>query len=304
MFTRRRALLLVVGLALGSRTAAAQELEPRLYSNSPVGLNFLLVGYAFSVGGLSLGPELPIESADLQINAGVLAYARVLDLWGASGKIDVVVPYVKLQGTAIAEGERVERRVSGLGDARFRLSINFYGAPALSTKEFEAYHRDLVVGASVQVSAPIGDYDPSRLVNLGSHRWWIRSELGVSKALDPITLDITGEATFFTDNDDFFGGRTLAQAPIYAVQAHVSFELGGGAWAALSATYYVGGRATIDGQASPVELGNLRAGALLAVPVTRHHSIKLDASRGIVTRTGADFLIAGVAWQYRWGAGY
>jgi hypothetical protein len=78
------ALALGIGLMLAAPTARAQELEPRLFSNSPVGMNFLIVGYAYSQGGLSFDPALPIEDAKLQIHSIVFAYARALGLWGKS----------------------------------------------------------------------------------------------------------------------------------------------------------------------------------------------------------------------------
>ncbi len=65
----------------------------------------------------------------------------------------------------------------------------------------------------------------------------------------------------------------------------------------------MGGRTTIDGVRSNVELGNSRVGATLALPVDRQNSIKLHASTGVSTRTGTSFDIVGIAWQYRWGAG-
>jgi hypothetical protein len=42
----------------------------------------------------------------------------------------------------------------------------------------------------------------------------------------------------------------------------------------------------------------------VALPVDRYNSIKLNVSTGISTRTGSEFSTFGVAWQYRWGAGY
>jgi hypothetical protein len=67
-------------------------------------------------------------------------------------------------------------------------------------------------------------------------------------------------------------------------------------------TYYAGGRATIDGErGEPQE--NLRVGATLALPITRHHSVKLYASTGAIARVGGDFTTAGIAWQFRWGGG-
>jgi hypothetical protein len=46
--TRRRAMLMVLVLAAVGWEAYAQDLEPRAYANTPVGLNFLLAGYTYS----------------------------------------------------------------------------------------------------------------------------------------------------------------------------------------------------------------------------------------------------------------
>jgi len=298
--------LVVVGLALVMAPAGAhaQELEPRAYSNAPVGFNFLVAGYAYSRGGLAVDPSLPVEDAKLEIHSSLFAYGRVFGLCGKSGKFDVVLPYSKLSGTATVAGEPAEREVRGFSEPRFRLSINLYGAPALSLKEFGAYQKNLVIGASVQVTAPSGQYDSSRAVNLGNNRWSIKPDLGFSKALGAFTLDVTASATIYSDNDNYFGGKTLEQAPIYAGQAHLSYDFGRGIWASVGSTYYRGGRVTLNGDASDVELGNLRIGAILAVPIGRHHSFKLNFSRSVHTRFGSAFSIFGIGWQYRWGAGY
>ena len=81
------------------------------------------------------------------------------------------------------------------------------------------------------------------------------------------------------------------------------YNLGSGIWAALDLTYYTGGRTTIDGVEGNDLQKNVRLGATVALPVTRHHSFKLSASTGVSTRTGSDFDAVGIAWQYRWGGG-
>jgi len=96
-------LLLLALVALGTR-AAAQDLEPRAYVNTPVGLNFLLAGYGYAAGGVATDPSLPLQNAHLQVHSTFLAYARALDVWGRSGKIDVVLPYAWLSGTADVAG--------------------------------------------------------------------------------------------------------------------------------------------------------------------------------------------------------
>jgi len=283
--------------------ASAQEIEPRAYVNLPIGVNFLVAGYAHSTGGLSTDPSLPVADAHLKIDTGVLGYARSLDLWGRSGRLDVVVPYSRLSGTALVAGQPAARDVNGLGDPRLRLSMNFYGAPALSLPEFVAYRQDLVVGASMQVTAPAGQYDSGRAINLGTNRWSVKPDVGLSKAFGALLVDMTAGVTVFSANSDFFGGQKLEQAPIYSMQSNVSYTFNGGVWASLGATYYTGGRTTVNGVRKDNALNNSRTGLTVSVPVDRNHSIKLNAARGISTRTGTDFDAVSVAWQYRWGGG-
>ena len=294
------ALLCIAIFVLASSQARAAELEPRAYSNAPIGMNFLIAGYAYSKGGLSTDPASPIQDAHLNINTGVLAYARSLDVWGKSGKFDIIMPFSDLSGTALVSGQKVERNISGLNDPRFRFSVNFIGAPALSMQEFASYQQDLIVGASVQVSAPLGQYDPSRLVNIGTNRWFIKPDLGISKALGAFTLELSAGAFFFTKNDDYYGGGTLEQDPVYTTQAHITYSFGGGVWAALDATYDFGGRTTVNSVQNDDAMENSRFGATLALPVNRNYSVKLYASSGVSTRTGSDYKLAGTALQYRW----
>jgi hypothetical protein len=289
----------IAGVVVAGRARAA-DIEPRSYSNAPVGLNFLIASYAHSEGGLSTDPSSPIQEAKLSIDTALLAYARSLDLWGMSGKLDIIVPYSDLSGSALVNGKPAERNVSGLGDPRFRLSVNFIGAPALSPQEFAGYRQDLIVGASLQVAAPLGQYDPDRLVNLGTNRWFVKPEIGVSKAWGAFTLEFAGAVYLYTTNDDYYVGRTLEQDPVYSAQAHVIYSFGRGIWAALHGTYDYGGRTTIDGVRDDEVMGNSRIGATLALPVTRNNSIKLYASAGTATRTGSDYNLGGIAWQYRW----
>jgi hypothetical protein len=234
----------------------------------------------------------------------VLAYVRSLDVWGKSAKFDVILPYSSFSAQALVDGQPRERAMSGLGDPRFRFSINLFGAPALVVKEFASYQQDLIVGLSLQVSAPLGQYDNSKLLNLGNNRFSFRPELVISKAWGPWTVEVAPSVIFFTDNHGFYNGRTFAQAPIYLVQGHIIYSFPSGIWLALDGTYFTGGRTTVNGVRGDNEQTNTRAGFTLALPVDRSNSIKLAASTGISTRTGSEFSAVGVAWQYRWGAGY
>jgi hypothetical protein len=281
----------------------AQDIEPRLYSNTPVGVNFLITGYTYTEGGVAFDPSLPVSKPQLDTNSSVLGLSRALDFWGHSGKVDAIVPYTWLSGSADFEGETVDRSVSGFADPLFRVSVNLYGAPAMTLEEFGSYKQDLIVGAALQVSVPWGQYDDTRLVNIGTHRWFVKPSLGVSKTEGPWTLEATAAATFYTDNDDFYGGHTRQQDPVYSLQAHTIRGFANGIWASLSATYFTGGSTTIDGVAKHDLQRNWRVGATLAMPVNRQNSVKVYASSGVSARTGNNYNLLGIAWQYRWGGG-
>ena len=290
-------------LAAAGTGARAQDIEPRAYSNAPVGLNFAIAGIAHTRGALEFPDATRLTDAKFTTTTAVFAYARALDLWGMSGKFDAIVPYMDLSGTALYRGDPIERNVDGLIDPRFRLSINFYGAPALGLKEFRQYRQDLIVGASLQVGAPLGQYDSTRLVNIGNNRWSFKPELGVSRAIGAWTFEGKLAATIYTDNDNFFGGKHRSQDPIYSGQGNAIYSFANGVWASLDTTYYAGGRSTLDGVRGDDLLQNWRVGATLALPVDARNSIKFYASSGVFARTGNNFDLLGIAWQYRWGGG-
>ena len=296
------AFVVAMGLA-ASVTARSQSIEPRQYSNAPVGVNFLIAGYAYTQGGVAFDPALPIDHPKLETSTGVLAGARTLDLWGKSAKIDVTVPYTWLSGTADHEGQPLRRYITGLADPAVRLSVNLHGAPALTMKDFGSYHQDLIVGAALQVSVPLGQYDDTRLVNIGTNRWFFKPSIGLSKAVGPWVYEAVAAVTFYTDNNDFIRGNTRSQDPLYAAEAHVIRSFSSGVWTSLDATFYTGGATTIDGVYKRDLQRNWRVGGTLAIPVDRRNSVKLYASDDISSRTGNGYTLFGIAWQYRWGGG-
>ncbi|MBN8507249.1 MAG: transporter [Burkholderiales bacterium] len=295
--------LAAAGLAAAGPAAQAQDIEPRAYSNAPIGVNFLIGGYAYTRGGIAFDSALPAKNPQLTTSNAVLAYARVLDLRGSSGTVSAIVPYTWLSGQAELFGQTNERVVDGFADARFRAAVNLYGAPALSLKEFAAYQQDLIIGASLAMSVPTGQYDSSKLVNIGMNRYSFTAEVGASKAMGLWTLELAGGATFYTDNDDWFNGNTRSQAPLYTVHAHAIYNFPAGLWASLDATWLGGGRTTVNGVRNSDLQQNWRVGGTLTVPLNVRNSIKLYASSGVSSRTGNDYDLVGIAWQVRWGAG-
>ena len=290
-------------LLLAVSGANAQTLEPRFYSNAPIGLNFVLAGYGLSTGGLSLDPTLNVDNADLTVHTSVLAYARSFGLFGKSAKFDLVLPYAWLEGDAVLDGTPITRKSDGLADPTVRFSYNFYGAPALPMEQFKTeYSQNVVCGASMKITAPLGQYEKDKAVNIGQNRWAFSPEIGASKRIGRMLLEAAATATVYTDNDEF-QGATKEQDPLYSLQAHMVYLFRNQWWIALGATRYVGGRTTVGGIQNDDLIQSSRFGGTLAVPITKRHSLKLYGSTGVELRTGSDFDTFGVAWQYRWGGG-
>jgi len=303
-FFRNAPAALVFAFQLASVPGAiAQQLEPRAYSNLPVGLNFLLGGYAHSRGDVLLDPTIPVTNVSANVDTLVLGYVRSLDLWGKSGSAGLVLPYARISAQGDVGGQESSATRSGMADPVLRLAINLLGAPALSPEKFREYRQDTIVGASLVVSAPWGQYDGTKLVNIGTNRWSYKPEIGVSQALGAWILEGAFGVTFFSDNDDFFGGQTRKQDPLYAVQAHVIYAFNPGLWAALNTTYYAGGRTAVNGVLNNDLQQNSRWGATLSKSVDRRNSFKLYFSSGASARTGTNFTTLGFAWQHAWGAG-
>jgi hypothetical protein len=295
--------LCVAACGLAPVPVAAQDLEPRAYANTPAGMNFLVAGLAYTTGDVVTDAALALEHSRIDALLPVAAYARALDLGGRSGKFDLIVPYGCADGSTDFRGQPVERDVCGFGDPSMKLSINLYGAPTLRLAELPAYRQDLIVGVGLRIGTPLGQHDGDKLLNIGANRWSFRPEIGVSKAMGRFTLEMIAGAAVFTDNDDYFGHRDREQDPIYSLQGHLIYTLRAGAWMALNATAYEGGRTTIDGVRGDDTQRNTRIGATLTWPLGRRSSLKFAASTGATTRRGGDFDTVAVAWQYRWGAG-
>ena len=301
-FPLRRLFLSIVSVLIWiATTAGGQELEPRLYSNTPVGVNAVALSYGYSRGNVLLVPSLPLDNVDGSLNLVAFTYLRAVDLFGKAGKFEVTVPYAWGKYEGFFEEEFLTRKLVGWGDPRFRLAVNLTGAPALNVKEFADYRQKTIVGVGLQVSAPVGKYEPDRLFNLGANRWSFRPEIGVSRVWRKWFFELAGGGLFFTTNDDFFGGQVLEQKPFYAIKAHAIRPFRPGLWLAINFGYGTGGEWKVNGEPRGNIQRNYRFGCTLSLPLKGGSSIKIIGASGVATRFGSDLDAIVLAYQYTWG---
>jgi len=244
----------------------------------------------------SVDPSLPITGVDSRIDSAIVAYQQTFSLFGRTSNLQLELPYVDGTTTGQILGEAGRRDFSGLGDIKATLAINLIGAPSLTRADFQELRENPrpILGASIQIVAPTGEYAADKLINIGTNRWAIRARLGYMQPLGPKWL--VG-AWFFEDNNEFLG-ETREQEPIGAVDVSLIRRLGPGFWTSLDLNYYLGGRTIITGNRSADFQRNARAGMTLAYPFRRRHAIKMSYSTGVVTESGGDYQTIGLSYAY------
>jgi hypothetical protein len=289
-------------LLLCPAVVSGQLLEPRALTNVPVGMDFVLAGYNYTEGDILLDPSVPIEDLNAKLHTVVGAWVHAIDFFGMSGKVDVVAQFADGDWTGALAGRDSSTSRTGFGDPRVRLSVNFAGAPALRTAEFRNYRPNKVVGASLQVIAPLGQYDSSKLINLGTNRWTFRPQIGAAYWLGHWIIESYIAGWFFTENSDFYGGNRLQQYPMGAVKVHLIHTMPRRRiWMALDAGYAIGGRTVLNGEKKDTRISTFRFGVDLALPLRGGHTIKITGDTGVRHERGPDFNGITAIWQYRWG---
>ncbi len=200
-------LVALATLAVAARAVQAQEFEPRTYAIAPVNLNFIGIGYGFASGGVFMDPSLPVQGVEGDIHLVVTRYTRSLSLFRRPSKVKVILPWSSGNWDGTVENQFTVRSATGLGDVKVIVETLFHGAEVMTPQEVRDYEPGMVFGARLGLSAPTGNYDNSKAINLGTNRWGFEAELGLAAPLGKWSLEAMLGAMFFTDNDDFFGGQ-------------------------------------------------------------------------------------------------
>ena len=263
-------------------------------------MNILTVINNVSWGDVNFDPSLPVEDASATIDTTAVAYTRTLSIAGRSANLGVQLPVVVGHVEGLYLGAHTEVDRFGLGDPRVSLGVNLYGAPAMTPQASASYRMRTLVGASLTVAPPLGQYDNTKVINLGTNRWSFKPEVGLSRAAGPWVVELMAGVWLFTDNTDFFGGLTREQDPIGSLQAHLTYRFSRRVWLGGNANFYAGGRTSVDGVRKLDLQQNSRVGSTFSWALTQHHSLRASVSRGAFTTIGADFASVAVGYNYAW----
>lgn len=286
----------------------AQDLAPRAYIITPTHSNAVTLTYAFFSGNILFDGDLPITGATAKASVSVFTYTHSFHLLGRSASVSASLPYGNgnFHGTVVGADTNAYR--SGGMDSSFRLSMNLKGGPAMDLVEFRKWQQKVLLGVSLKVVVPTGQYDPTKLINYGANRWAFKPEVGLSRRLGHWVVDAYGALWLFTTNHDFFsrnqfspGTNTQKQHLTFAFEGHLSYDVKPRLWASLDSNFWAGGQTSLNGVENPNTLQrNSHVGSTVSIPVSKHQSFKVSYNRGAYIIYGGNYQNISVGWQYSW----
>jgi hypothetical protein len=308
-FLMRTGMLLKLALptliaVFASQTLSAQDLAPRAYVITPVNSNAITLAGSFYDGGLNFNGTVPITGATGTYGVSIFSYYHSFGILGRSANITGSLPYGigHFQGSVLGSETHIYR--SGLLDAGFRVSVNLKGGPAMPPLSFVKWKQTALLGVSFKVVAPIGQYDPTRLVNWGINRWAFKPELGYSRRWGKTLLDAYAGAWFYTTNPASYSipvPKPQTEAPIGSFEGHLSYDVKPLLWFSIDGNFWVGGVTSLNGiQNLKTHQTGSRVGITGSFRLSKHQSFKVSYSDGIYILFGGNYQNVSAAWQYSW----
>jgi len=155
----------------------AQFTDPRTYTQAPVGLNQLELDYAHAHSNSSIDTTLVVAGAGFILNEATVAYTHDFALLGHLAWVKTMFPFAHLNGSIAGD---FSSSATGSGDLSIEFATLLQGGQALSMTEFAAYTPNTTMGVSLTITAPTGEYNADKLLNLGSNRWSFKPEFAVA----------------------------------------------------------------------------------------------------------------------------
>ncbi len=284
---------------------SAQDLAPRAYLITPLHANAVTLTWVFYDGGVNFNGAIPVTGATGRYNVPVFSYYHSLNFFGRSANITASLPYAvgNFQGNLLGTQKSLYR--SGLLDLSFRFSVNLLGGRAMPPREFAKWKQKRILGASLKVIAPTGQYDPTKLINWGINRWAFKPEIGYSGRKGRWIVDGYAGVWFYTTNPAYYSppaSKPQTEEPIGSFEGHLSYDFPKDRmWASLDGNFWWGGVTSLNGVRNlDTRQTGSRLGGTVSIPINKHQSIKASYSDGTYIRFGGNYQSVSVAWQYSW----
>jgi len=292
-------------VSCSSGLAAAQFTDPRNYENTPVGVNQIELVYAYARSDASIDTSLIIAGANLNLNQATIDYTRYFGFLHRLAWVQPAVPIAGLSGSI--SGTNIRSSTTGTGDSAYQVAMLLKGGPALDVAQFANYKLAATLGVSLSVTAPTGQYNPGKILNLGSDRWSFKPELAASLPFGPgqkWVFDAYANAYFYTDNTSYRGTEVLRQEPLPGFEGHISYSFTSNIWASIDTRYCFRADTSINGVNQNASQRNFILGSELNVSLNPRNTLIFEFGDALVHQNGPAIKAFAVKYDYTWGKGY
>jgi hypothetical protein len=297
--------IICFALAVLHTKAYAQFTDPRTYQNTPVGINQLELAYAYVRSNTSIDTSFIVSGAKFNLNQGFVNYTRYFAFLHRMAWVEASVPIANLSGSIT--GANITGSTTGTGDSGYTAAILLKGGPALSPEQFASAVTTTSIGLNLSTTAPTGQYDPNKILNLGSERWSFKPELAISKPFGPEqrwVFDAYANTYLYTDNSSYRGAEVLRQRALLGLEGHISYTFNNSIWASLDTRSSFRGDTTVSGVNQDNPQRNFILGSELVVSPSSRNSFTLEFAKAAVHKNGPSLTGFTVKYDYTWGKDY
>jgi hypothetical protein len=266
----------LIAALLASVPARAIDTDPLDFVAPPPGVDVAAIYYGNWSSARQYGKGSPAGEANVHSNYGVLTYVHFFDVFGAVAGAKVVVPAshvdVTTPGGATSSGE-------GIGDPTLVFPVWLVNRPASRT----------YFAVIPRIQLPLGAYDKRR-ISPGGNRFTYALQPGFTTGLtEKLSLDVVGDVQVFGKNGDIAGGGSTSQKPLFSLQSHVTYDVGGGLGASVGGYQYWGGETSTRGVSNGDRVQTTTVIAGLNYWATKSTSLQFQYRTDVAVENGPKF---------------
>jgi hypothetical protein len=252
--------------------------KARDYLNAPKNtwVTFYNIGYSTYVTPVEGGEDFGVPEIGANVLSQSVIITRIMDFWGRTGGVSVIVPYLNL--SLDAGGYNTQQ--AGVGDLSFALESNIFGAPALSKEEFKNWKPETFASIHFVLTAPTGAYNVDNVLNVGSNRWIFTPTINYSYTPNAgkTWLEVYGTSKLFSDNN----ATETSQDALFLFEGHASHNITDKIWLSVDSYYNVGGETRVSGVPQDNAADTLRLGVGAGIRLWKGAQLMLNYDQVVI----------------------
>jgi len=254
---RRGAVALALFALFVPAMAHAQGDGARSYWKGLTGTTAIPVIYSSISGNANPFDPAHAVAAGANVDAALMlaGLVRAIAVSDRAATVSVLFPMGSISAQVNASGKTTTESAGGFGDPMLQFGVNLVGPKAMKNiPDVLRYEPGFSIDLIGTLAVPIGEYHNTQSLNIGQNRWYGRIgapivwQIGNWVPEHRTTIEFLPAVWLFSPNNDLVG-KTMTNDALFQLEAHLTRNFSKGFWGSLDATWYTGGKSTIDGVA-------------------------------------------------------